>query len=93
LSSSLPSAAWLEFPSGDCFYLKEGATSIGRAPNNRIIVHVDRVSRQHAAIKKEDDGTFTLMDLGSSNGTFLNGQRLTRPVTLRNGWIIEVGLQ
>lgn len=34
-----------------------------------------------------------LMDLGSSNGTFVNGQRLTRPVILRNGWVIEVGLQ
>lgn len=88
-----PPSAWLEFPSGECFYLKEGATSIGRAPSNRVIIGVERVSRNHAAIRQESDGSFMLMDLGSSNGTFVNGQRLTRPVTLRNGWIIEIGLQ
>lgn len=57
------------------------------------MINTERVSRFHAAIRLESDGTFLLMDLGSSNGTFLNGQRLSRPVVLRNGWIIEIGLQ
>jgi hypothetical protein len=87
------SSAWLEFPSGESFPLKEGTTSIGRAPGNRLIIGTERISRHHAAIRQESDGTFMLVDLGSSNGTFLNGQRLTRPVILRNGWIIEIGLQ
>lgn len=73
--------------------MKDAVTSIGRAPTNRLIISSERVSRNHAAIRKQDDGTYLLMDLGSSNGTFLNGQRLSRPVALRNGWIIEVGLQ
>lgn len=93
-STSLPStSAWLEFPSGESFGIKDAVTSIGRAPTNRLIISTERVSRNHAAIRRQDDGSYLLMDLGSSNGTFLNGQRLSRPVTLRNGWIIEVGLQ
>lgn len=86
-------SAWLEFPSGEIYALKEAVTSIGRAPTSRLIISTERVSRNHAAIRRQDDGSFLLMDLGSSNGTFLNGQRLTRPVTLCNGWIIEIGLQ
>ena len=87
------SVAWLEFSSGERFFLKEGTTSIGRAPGNRLVLSTERISRHHAAIRQESDGGYLLMDLGSSNGTFLNGQRLTRPVVLRNGWIIEIGLQ
>src|SRR4051812_33049755 len=85
--------AWLEFPSGDRFWLSDGATTMGRAPGNRLLLTTERVSRNHAAIRQESDGTFLLVDLGSSNGTFLNGQRVTRPVTLRNGCNIEIGLQ
>ncbi|MEZ0256277.1 MAG: FHA domain-containing protein [Chthoniobacter sp.] len=88
-----PNAAWLEFPSGERQFLNEKTTSIGRAPTCRVIVASDRVSRNHAAIRWEEDGVFTLLDFGSSNGTFLNGQRVSRPVVLRNGWVIEVGLQ
>src|SRR3954451_5399492 len=93
LTPNSSSLAWLEFPSGERFFLKEGTASIGRAPGNRIVISTERISRHHAAIRQEADGAFMLMDLGSSNGTFLNGQRLTRPVILRNGWIIEIGLQ
>lgn len=88
-----PHAAWLEFPSGERQFLSEKTTSIGRAPTSRVIIASDRVSRNHAAIRWEEDGAFTLLDFGSSNGTFLNGQRISRPVALRNGWVIEVGLQ
>jgi hypothetical protein len=93
MTSPTSPLAWLEFPSGETFTLKEGATSIGRAPSNRLVISTERISRHHAVIRKEGDGSFLLMDMGSSNGTFLNGQRLTRPVILRNGWIIEIGLQ
>jgi hypothetical protein len=73
-------------------FKKEPPRSDG-APSNRLVIQTERISRHHAAIRWEEDGSFLLIDLGSSNGTFLNGQRLTRPVVLRNGWIIEIGLQ
>ncbi|MEP6670284.1 MAG: FHA domain-containing protein [Chthoniobacter sp.] len=88
-----PHTAWLEFPSGERQFLSEKTTSIGRAPTSRLIIASERVSRNHAAIRWEEDGTYTLIDFGSSNGTFLNGQRVSRSVTLRNGWIVEIGLQ
>jgi len=94
VSASIPPhSAWLEFPSGERQFLTESTISIGRAPSNRVIIASDRVSRNHAAIRREEDGTFSLIDFGSSNGTFLNGQRVGRPVVLRNGWVIEIGLQ
>lgn len=50
------------------------------------------VSRTHAAIERSED-TLTLIDLGSSNGTYLNGQRLTanQPRVLRDGDEIRLG--
>lgn len=85
--------AWLEFPSGDRLFLSESTTTFGRAPTNRVVIATERVSRNHAVIRRETDGSYQLMDLGSSNGTFVNGQRVHRPLILRNGWIIEMGLQ
>lgn len=51
------------------------------------------VSRRHSAIRHGDDRTLDLWDLGSSNGTFLNGQRLSshRPYRLRDGDEIRLG--
>ncbi len=48
------------------------------------------VSRQHARLSV-DSGNVVITDLGSSNGTFLNGLRLTRPVPLKPGDRIDVG--
>src|SRR5690606_23325139 len=51
------------------------------------------VSRRHAAIRPGDENSLDLWDLGSSNGTFLNGQRLSahRPYRLRDGDEIRLG--
>ncbi|WP_119072275.1 FHA domain-containing protein [Aggregatilinea lenta] len=51
------------------------------------------VSRRHAAIRHGDEQTLDLWDLGSSNGTFLNGQRLSahRPYRMRDGDEIRLG--
>ena len=85
--------AWLEFPSGERIFLSESTTTFGRAPTNRVVIATERVSRNHAVIRREADGSYQLMDMGSSNGTLVNGQRVHRPLILRNGWIIEMGLQ
>jgi adenylate cyclase len=50
-----------------------------------------KVSRRHALIQAQKQYEFWLLDLGSSNGTYLNGRRLTQPVLLRDQDQIEVG--
>lgn len=68
---------------------------LGRAPDCAIVVAEPRVSRHHAELRREGHG-YLLADLGSTNGTFLNGQRLARgsaPAAwpLQDGDVVEVG--
>ena len=72
--------AWLE-ASGDKFPIC-GNCSLGRSPKNSIVLDSQKVSRRHAIINVQDIGEFWLIDLGSSNGTFLNHRRLNQPVRL-----------
>src|SRR5258705_5434233 len=72
------------------FVLMEGATaSIGRSSTNDISIPERHVSRQHAVIAFRD-GIFTIADLGSANGTFVNDRRLTDPFPLAHGDIIRL---
>jgi ABC-type multidrug transport system ATPase subunit len=50
---------------------------IGRADDNDIVVQDLRVSRYHAELRKAPGGEYEITDLGSHNGTFVNGQRVT----------------
>lgn len=65
-------------------------TKIGRSPQNDLVLNDPEVSGQHAQIRREADGFF-LEDLQSSNGTFLNGARLSAPARLAGGALITVG--
>jgi adenylate cyclase len=78
--SELKKGAWLE-TSGEKFPIS-GNSSIGRSPKNLIVIESQKVSRRHALINVQNVGEFWLIDLGSSNGTFLNGRRLHQPVRL-----------
>jgi cytochrome P450/NADPH-cytochrome P450 reductase len=62
---------------------------IGRAPENDIVVSDPTVSRQHAEIRNVS-GAYRIVDLDSSHGTFLNGQRVTDEA-LSEGDILRVG--
>ncbi len=64
---------------------------IGRATTNDIVVSDQTVSRQHAQLIVDDLGQATLIDLGSANGTFVNGKRLTDPRRLDPSDIVKVG--
>ncbi|MEK6284866.1 MAG: adenylate/guanylate cyclase domain-containing protein [Acidobacteriota bacterium] len=66
------------------FDLTRDETQIGRsADNNDVVLEESQVSRQHAVIKRNRQA-FTLVDLNSANGTFMNGQRVKEHL-LRNG--------
>ncbi len=64
---------------------------IGRSPDLELALIEDMVSRKHAKLTVTDDGRITLEDLGSSNGTFVNGEQITRPTRLREGDRVLIG--
>lgn len=74
----------------ETFTLQEGITTIGRSEQNDIAIADPEVSRRHARITFQD-GAFLLEDLGSTNGTFVNGRRLNTPTPLKDGDIIYLG--
>ena len=65
-------------------------TSLGRAPTNTIIVDDSYASNQHALVILRS-GQWWLEDLGSSNGTLLNGYPVEEPVVVSSGDIIGMG--
>jgi len=64
--------------------------TIGRLPQNEIHIDDPLVSRRHAEIFRDETG-YSLRDLGSRNGTFLNGEPVTAPVRLKPGDAINAG--
>jgi DNA-binding winged helix-turn-helix (wHTH) protein len=70
--------------------LQDGESFIGRDPEAVIVLDSLRVSRQHARIVVSS-GTAIVEDLGSKNGTVLNGERLSAPAPLTDGDVIEIG--
>jgi DNA-binding winged helix-turn-helix (wHTH) protein len=72
------------------FALANGANLAGRSPEATVWVDVPGVSREHARVTIEG-GSATLEDLGSRNGTFRAGERITAPVALRDGDQIQLG--
>jgi DNA-binding SARP family transcriptional activator len=69
--------------------LQEPIVLIGRSPDCQIVVDDRQASRHHARISCTEQG-YLLEDLGSKNGTYLNGQRLTTPALLVDG--DEIGI-
>jgi hypothetical protein len=63
---------------------------IGRDVTNDVVVGDAEVSRQHARVTRTPGG-YVLEDLGSTNGTFVNGERLTTPRVLNPGDLIALG--
>jgi phosphoserine phosphatase RsbU/P len=73
------------------FPLEKPVTTIGRSSMNDLPISDKMLSRQHARIVKDDNGGLQVEDLGSRNGTFLNGERLAAPQPLKAGDRITLG--
>lgn len=65
--------------------------TIGRSSTNNINVNDSLVSRVHCQIIQENDGSFTLSDSGSKNGTYVNGVKRHGQVKLNPNDIIRIG--
>ena len=74
---------------GQTFDLR-GEVRLGRDRSNAIVLSDGKVSRHHFRLDPIR-GTYILSDLGSANGTFVNGVRVTQPVRLRDGDLINLG--
>jgi len=76
------------------FYLKDGTdvyplhlglNSVGRLPDNDVVIRDECVSRRHCAILVHSDMRCELHDVASKNGTLLNGKKIGGPTRLQSG--------
>jgi len=81
----------LELPDREpaTFVLDGSQVSLGRSPECDIQVDLTNVSRVHACIRSEDED-FVVEDMDSTNGTHVNGVRISRCV-LRNNDVVAIG--
>jgi len=70
---------WLEGPDGLRYQLKPGVMTLGRLSTSDIVLSDANISRQHAEVHAMGDN-YQLIDLGSTNGCKVNGQRIERHV-------------
>jgi hypothetical protein len=77
---------------GKIFPMEGDVLTIGREAGNAIIINDAEVSRKHTQFVFQG-GKYIVTDLGSTNGTFVNGQRLTGQHILQPGEVISLGEQ
>jgi predicted component of type VI protein secretion system len=77
---------------GVVFPLEGEQLTIGRDSSNGVAINDAEVSRKHSRLTFQG-GKFVIDDLGSTNGTFVNGQRLAGPVVLKAGDVVSLGEQ
>lgn len=75
---------------GTVFTLQQGQMVAGRTPETDIFLQDHQVSRQHAQFTI-DRGETQIIDMGSTNGTFVNGKKLAQQVSLSDGDEVQIG--
>jgi pSer/pThr/pTyr-binding forkhead associated (FHA) protein len=81
---------YLEDPTGLGHSLNHDIITIGRASSNDIVITSKRVSREHAQLRR-DDWRWLVEDLGSTNGTYLNAERVVTARELRDRDRVKIG--
>src|SRR5689334_16764600 len=76
---------------GQAFDIDGGRMMIGRVEDNDLQLAGEKISRHHALIELDQDGRAVLSDLGSRNGTFVDGVRLAEPRVLAGGERLRFG--
>ncbi|HNY83369.1 MAG TPA: FHA domain-containing protein [Anaerolineaceae bacterium] len=74
---------------GSTYFIEKDETVLGRDLSNDIAVPDPEISRRHARFIKRPEGVY-VEDLGSTNGTFVNGARIAAPQLLKNGDLITL---
>ena len=65
--------------------------TIGRNEDNDVVIKDTHASRYHLQIIQHDDGHFSLSDFGSTNGTYVNGQKISGEIDLNQNDVIRIG--
>lgn len=94
-SASGPGVLYVAEPAGtglgrDHVVPLQARTSIGRGPGNALALDDDAVSNEHAVVTWRNDDWW-IQDLGSTNGTLLNGRRITAVTKLQSGDVVQIG--
>ena len=74
---------------GSSYPLAQPGVKVGKAPDNDLVIDHPTVSRNHLIVRRQGD-RFLVQDLGSTNGTFIDGAQV-REAYLRPGALLEVG--
>jgi hypothetical protein len=72
------------------YVLQPGKNTLGRKSSNDIVIQDELASRIHAEVDYQPERVF-LVDLGSTNGTFVNHRRITKPTLIKPGDQIRIG--
>jgi predicted component of type VI protein secretion system len=80
---------WLKHK-GTFFPVHQGDSLLGRSPECLIVLASERVSREHAVVRRIHCG-LEIEDLGSRNGTWVNGARIRRATVLQQGDEVQLG--
>jgi len=70
--------------------LKVGVNTIGRMPDNAVVLNDSHVSRHHCAIIVHHNGNCEVHDIASKNGTILNGQVVAEPTPMKPGDVLNL---
>ena len=89
MDNSGTQSVWLEAPGGQRTPVR-GSCFLGRSAACEVVIANAKASRQHALIHGQQERGFWLTDLGSANGTFLNGRRVGQPCRLSDGDVISI---
>lgn len=65
--------------------------TIGRLEDNDVVINDPYATRHHLQIIRHDDGHYSLVDFGSTNGTFINGQKIRGEVDLYENDVVRIG--
>jgi pSer/pThr/pTyr-binding forkhead associated (FHA) protein len=75
---------------GTVFPLTDPSVLIGRSLDAQVSINEQAISNEHARIE-QNGANFTLRDLGSTNGTYVNDRRVSSPLAVRRGDQLKVG--
>src|SRR3954468_18589079 len=76
---------------GRALRIRAGRWSIGRDASNAIALDDETISRTHCALEVDDHGAGTVTDLGSANGTYVDGAEATAAVEIAAGTVVQAG--
>lgn len=88
--SAKPQPMLIDVMSNERHVMVGDSFTIGRSPSADLVLDSKRVSRQHAMIRREGKG-FQFFDLKSSNGSWVDGREVDKPVALEDGSQVRIG--